>query len=170
MSIYLLVTWPVQMIRKLKVFLLTRRLGRFGAGSRFCHDVQLIYPSRIFIGKEVSIARGVDISASSKGCVTIGDRCAIAAGVRIVTPTHDPDCLPITSVGINKSISIGNDVWIGTGAIILPGITINDGAVIAAGAVVTKDVPPDCIVGGVPAKLIKVLPPRSERFELGRSL
>lgn len=51
---------------------------------------------------------------------------------------------------------IGNDVWIGDGAIILAGINIGDGAVIAAGSVVTKDVPPYAIVGGVPAKVIKM--------------
>lgn len=54
-----------------------------------------------------------------------------------------------------KPITIGNDVWIGARAIILDGINIGDGAVIAAGAVVTKDVPPFCIAGGIPAKIIR---------------
>lgn len=52
-------------------------------------------------------------------------------------------------------IHIGNNVWIGSHATILPGVTIHDNAIIAAGAVVTKDVPQDVIVGGVPAKIIK---------------
>lgn len=128
----------------LRVFLIKRTLGKFGEGSQFCHNAKFIYPSQIFIGANVSIGRDVDFAASSKGSITIGNRCAIAATVRIVTPTHDPAYLPITSVGINKSVSIGDDVWIGTGAIILPGVTIHDGAIIAAGAVVTKDVPSDC--------------------------
>lgn len=51
---------------------------------------------------------------------------------------------------------IGNDVWIGSGAIIMNGISIGDGVVIAAGSVVTKDVPDYAIVGGVPAKLIRM--------------
>lgn len=56
-----------------------------------------------------------------------------------------------------KNIHIGKNVWIGANATVLPGVTIGDGAIVAAGAVVTKDVPPGVIVGGVPAKIIKIL-------------
>jgi acetyltransferase-like isoleucine patch superfamily enzyme len=52
-------------------------------------------------------------------------------------------------------IKIGNHVWIGLNAVILKGVTVGDGAIIAAGAVVTRDVPERCLVGGVPAKIIK---------------
>ena len=51
---------------------------------------------------------------------------------------------------------VGNDVWIGTRAIILPGVTVGDHSVVGAGAVVTKDVPPYAVVGGVPAKILKM--------------
>ena len=54
-------------------------------------------------------------------------------------------------------IKIGCRVWIGAHATVLPGVTIGDNAVIAAGAVVTKDVPANAVVGGVPAKIIKII-------------
>ena len=59
-------------------------------------------------------------------------------------------------VGKNPPVTIGNDVWIGWHAIIMPGVTIGDGAIVAAGAVVTHNVPAYAIVGGVPAKIIKM--------------
>ena len=58
-------------------------------------------------------------------------------------------------LGIAKPVTIGNDVWIGGNCTILPGVTIGNNVIVAAGAVVTKDVPDNCVVGGVPAKKIK---------------
>jgi maltose O-acetyltransferase len=147
-----------------------KKLGSLGKGSSLYPGVYVSHPENIFIGDNVSIAPGVYLGASSQGRITIGDRCAIAQGTRIVTPTHDPDVLPVSKVGINRSVSIGHDVWIGAAAIILPGVTVHDGAIVAAGAVVTKDVPPDCLVGGVPARLIKNLDSREKRIGRGRNL
>ena len=62
------------------------------------------------------------------------------------------------SLGIAKPIAIGNDVWIGGNVTILPGVNIGNNVVIAAGAVVTKDVPDNSLAGGVPARILKVLP------------
>lgn len=56
---------------------------------------------------------------------------------------------------VRKGKIVGNDVWIGANASILAGVHVGDGAVIAAGAVVTKDIPPNAVVGGVPARIIK---------------
>ncbi|MHA1988981.1 MAG: DapH/DapD/GlmU-related protein, partial [Promethearchaeota archaeon] len=53
------------------------------------------------------------------------------------------------------TIELQNDCWIGAGAIVMPNITIGERAIVGAGAVVTKDVPPDTVVAGVPAKVIK---------------
>jgi carbonic anhydrase/acetyltransferase-like protein (isoleucine patch superfamily) len=85
--------------------------------------------------------------------ITIGNGVAIA-DVVLIRDTDDHD---IFYEGYQKSapVVIGDRVWIGQRATILKGVAIGDGAVIAAGAVVTKDVPPNTIVGGVPAKVIK---------------
>ena len=88
--------------------------------------------------------------------IQIGNRCAIAGGVLI----QDTDFHPILDENgkekpTTKPITIGNHVWICANAIILKGVNIGDGAIVAAGAVVTKDVPPCCLVGGNPAKVIK---------------
>jgi len=146
------------------------QLRQLGEGSILYPGTYLSYPQNILIGSDVSIASGVFIGASSQGTVTIGDRCAIAAGTRFVTPTHDYNVLPVSSVGINKDIIVGEDVWIGTSAIILPGVTIHSGAVVAAGAVVAKDVPADCVVGGVPARVIKKLESREVRLQRGKKV
>ena len=87
--------------------------------------------------------------------IRIGNNCLIGPDVGIYTAGHrlEPEGRTLDVYGM--PITIGNDVWIGGNSTILPGVTIGDGAVVAAGAVVTKDVEPNTIVGGVPAKLIK---------------
>ena len=87
--------------------------------------------------------------------IRIGNNCLIGPDVCIYTAGHrlEPEGRTLDVYGM--PITIGNDVWIGGNSTILPGVTIGDGAVVAAGAVVTKDVEPNTIVGGVPAKVIK---------------
>ncbi len=92
---------------------------------------------------------GVQITCGKK--ITIGEHCAIARNVTI----RDFDAHEIDGKKDAKEIFIGNRVWIGTNAVILKGVHISDGAVVAAGAVVTKDVPANALVAGVPAKVIK---------------
>lgn len=90
--------------------------------------------------------------------VWIGDNVMIGPNTLITTVGH-----PLTPMGrrkhlgIAKPIRIGNDVWIGGNVTILPGVTIGNNVVVAAGAVVTKDIPDNTLVGGVPAKFIREL-------------
>ncbi len=88
--------------------------------------------------------------------VHIGDNVMIGPGTLITTVGH-----PLSPLGRRKHLAfakpvrIGNDVWIGGNVTILPGVTIGNNVVVAAGAVVTKDIPDNCVVGGVPARKIK---------------
>lgn len=90
--------------------------------------------------------------------VYIGDYVMIGPSTLITTVNH-----PLSPskrrqhMGQAMPVKIGNDVWIGGNCTILPGVVIGNNVIVAAGAVVTKDVPDNCIVGGVPAKIIKRL-------------
>ncbi len=83
--------------------------------------------------------------------IKIGDNCAISHDVTIM----DSDAHAIKDENRSERVLIGNNVWIGTRVTILKGVTIGDGAVIAAGAVVTRDVPPQALAAGIPARIIK---------------
>lgn len=108
---------------------------------------------RVFIGKNVTINKGATFI--SPGKVEIENDVLIAPEVKIATVNHDlrdrHNLLHFAKVTIKEN------AWIGIGAIILPGVTIGKNAVVAAGSVVTKDVPANAIVGGNPAKLIKMI-------------
>ncbi|EJI8480065.1 maltose O-acetyltransferase [Salmonella enterica] len=90
--------------------------------------------------------------------IHIGDNCMLAPGVHIYTATHPLDAVERNSGReFGKPVTIGNNVWIGGRAVVNPGVTIGDNVVVASGAVVTKNVPPDVVVGGNPARIIKKL-------------
>ena len=90
--------------------------------------------------------------------VQIGDDVMIGPHTLITTVGH-----PLSPQGrkekhgVCRPVTIGNNVWIGGNCTILPGVKIGNHSVIAAGAVVTKDVPDNCVAGGVPARIIKTL-------------
>lgn len=102
----------------------------------------------------------IGIHCTVIGPVTIGSHVNLAQGITVTALNHnfnDPS-LRIDEQGVStKAVVIGDDVWIGANAVILPGVTIGSHVVVAAGAVVTKDVPANTLVGGVPAKIIKQL-------------
>ncbi|ADO49576.1 maltose O-acetyltransferase [[Enterobacter] lignolyticus] len=90
--------------------------------------------------------------------IRIGDNCMLAPGVHIYTATHPLDAAERNSgLEFGKPVTIGDNVWIGGRAVINPGVTIGDNAVIASGAIVVKDVPANAVVGGNPARIIKML-------------
>ena len=111
-------------------------------------------------GKNIRVGKDVFINAGccfqDQGGVEIGDGCLIGQQVVIATLNHafEPgrrkDMTP-------ARVKLGKRVWVGAHATILPGVTIGDNAVVAAGAVVTRDVPANVVVAGVPAKMIKTI-------------
>lgn len=106
----------------------------------------------IVFGERVFVNSGCRFQ--DQGGIRIGDGALIGHNVVLATLNHDLDPQERGTV-VPAPIVIGNQVWIGANATVLPGITIGDGAVIAAGAVVTRDVAPNTVVGGVPAKHIR---------------
>lgn len=99
---------------------------------------------------------------TSINSIVIGDGCLTGKWVTITDNAHgktDYDNLLIPpserKLYSNGPVVIGKNVWIGDKVTILPNVSIGDGAVIAANAVVTKDIPPYCVVAGVPARIIK---------------
>jgi acetyltransferase-like isoleucine patch superfamily enzyme len=110
------------------------------------------------IGKGTFVNSGVRFQCPNGGEITIGRNVLIGPNSQFETLNHE---ISLNENGrrpnIIKPIIIEDFVWIGARAVILQGVKIGKGSIIAAGAVVTKDVPANSIVGGVPAKLIKTI-------------
>lgn len=114
------------------------------------------YGYNIFLGKD--FYANFDCVMLDVCPIHIGDNCMLAPGVHIYTATHPLDAQARNSgMEFGKPVVLGDNVWVGGRAVINPGVTIGDNAVIASGAVVVKDIPANAVVGGNPAKIIKML-------------
>jgi acetyltransferase-like isoleucine patch superfamily enzyme len=141
------------------------RLGRWswlGHGTKIrCHEGVVEIGAKTVMGQECTI--------SAYQRVSIGRECVIADRVMMIDFDHGVVEVerPIRLQGIYKrDVRVGNNVWIGYGACILRGVTVGDNAIIGTNSVVTKDVPANAVVGGVPARLIRMRKaPRRMRFE-----
>lgn len=108
---------------------------------------------RLTIGHETNV-NGLGTKILVADAITIGAGCTFSWDVQLL----DNDFHAMTVGGAQQPsaapIVIGDRVWVGTRAIVLKGVTIGDGAIVAAGAIVTKDVPPNAVVAGIPAKVV----------------
>jgi len=127
-------------------------------GSEIDESVAVFTPLYVNYGKNTKIGKNVFINFDcvflDLGGITIEDNALIAPKVSLLSEGHPVSPNDRQSL-VPGPIHIKKNAWIGAGATILPGVTIGENAVVAAGAVVSKDVPDNTIVGGVPAKIIK---------------
>ena len=143
---------PESRLFKLKVFLYN------SFGGLEIHKSARIYSSVNFstfpirIGARSHVGANCIFIGSNGTEISIEDDCDIAPNVVFVTGSHEIGShFRRAGVGMAKPIRIKKGTWIGARSLILPGVTIGEGCVVAAGSVVTKDVPSDTLVAGVPA-------------------
>ena len=132
-------------------------LKECGSRVHIDHNVYIKFPWLVSIGDTVSINRGVEIYNDffSKSKVIIGSGVRVAPNVKFHAAGHELDSGDYLNTG--GDIVVGDDVWIGAGSYVLQNVSIGKGAVVAAGSVVTRDVPENTVVAGVPAKVIREL-------------
>lgn len=141
--------------KALRAALLEELLGQ-SEGSYIEPAFRCDYGYNIFLGK--NFYANFDCVMLDVCPIRFGDNCLLAPGVHIYTATHPLDARARNSgIEYGKPVTIGHNVWIGGRAVINPSVTIGDNAVIASGAVVIKDVPANAVVGGNPARILKML-------------
>jgi acetyltransferase-like isoleucine patch superfamily enzyme len=123
-----------------------------GHGTKIrCHEGEVRIGDKTVLGQDCTI--------SAYQHVSIGEQCIVADRVMVIDFDHNVAEVerPIRVQGIYKrDVRVGSNVWIGFGAQILRGVSVGDNAIVGAGAVVTKDVPANAVVAGVPARIIRM--------------
>ena len=131
------------------------RFGRFvwiGDGTKIrCHEGEVVIGAKTVLGQECTI--------SAYRHIEIGEQCVIADRAMFIDFDHGVVEVerPIRRQGIYmREVDVGSNVWIGYGACVLRGVRVGDNSIVGTNAVVTKDVPANAVVGGVPAKVLRM--------------
>jgi acetyltransferase-like isoleucine patch superfamily enzyme len=129
-------------------------------GTQLDESTTIFAPFYTNFGRFTQIGKNVFINHACSfldmGGITLEDHVLLGPKVNLITENHPLNPTDRRAL-ICKSIVIKRNAWIGAAATILPGLTIGENSVVAAGAVVSKDVPANTIVGGIPAKFIKTI-------------
>lgn len=160
-----------------------KKFGYIAPDSLITPPIKITKPENCYLMGNNTLRDAVILNLNAK--FVLGKGSSAPEGFKVVTGNHAQLIgrffLTITEDekphGYDKDVIVKEDVWIGVNVTLLCGVTVGRGAIVAAGSVVTKDIPPYCIAGGVPAKPIKfkwtidqileheaVLYPESERF------
>ncbi|GEN79713.1 hypothetical protein N867_16365 [Actinotalea fermentans ATCC 43279 = JCM 9966 = DSM 3133] len=133
-----------------------RRLSA-GPGLRMSPTASLRNGERITLGRGVHVGERCSLWAGdTSGRIRIGDDVLLAPEVFLTASNYGTAAgrLMAEQPRREADVVIGNDVWLGARVVVLPGVRVGDGAVVGAGSVVTKDVPPNAIAVGVPARVV----------------
>lgn len=140
--------------KKIRYFFASRFVEHCGKNVNFEHGAK--FNPELSIGDN----SGVGVNCELSGRIVIGNDVMMGPNciMRTYSHAHDRIDIPMNQQGFEpeRVMHIGDDVWFGTNVIVLPGANIGSHCIIAAGSVVTKDVPDYAIVGGVPAKIIRM--------------
>nr|WP_271985189.1 sugar O-acetyltransferase [Pseudoclavibacter terrae] len=147
-------TFPVDGERASAI--LAELIGSLGEGVAVKAPLYVDYGSNITIDDGTFV--NVGLVALDVTPITIGAHCQIGPNVQLLTPTHPLDPEPRREgFEAGEPITLGDNVWLGGGVIVCPGVTIGENTVVGAGAVVTKDLPPNVVAVGNPARVIRTL-------------
>ena len=158
--INLILAWvPPSRCFGLRAFLLRCGGIEVGRDAKVCGRGWIFGRGVLHIGDGTWLSPRVILYTHPEAPIHIGARCDIGHGVEFITGSHEIG--PTTrraGNGFALPITIGPGSWIGAGSRILGGVTIGEGVIVAAGSVVTRDVPKNTLVAGVPARIKRDLP------------
>lgn len=157
-----LLLWPVPVHTGGRLRSLALRCAGFRIGRRTMFADLPKFPGGSSYRSNLTIGAGcwfnVGCTFDSGAAITIGDDVMVGHEVMVLTTTHDVRLdVRRGSDGVSLPVTIGDGCWLGARCMILPGVVVGAGSVVAAGAVVTADVPPNSMVAGVPARVMKQL-------------
>jgi acetyltransferase-like isoleucine patch superfamily enzyme len=145
-----------------------RAVLRMGRWSWIGHGSKVrVHEGEVSIGAKTVLGQECTISAYQH--VSIGRECILADRVMLIDFDHGVTEVerPIRAQGIYKrDVRVGNNVWMGYGACVLRGVSVGENSIVGTNAVVTRDVPDNAVVGGVPARVLRLRgAPQSMRYE-----